>query len=435
MVQRKWLANIGFLFCFLLTFCTFVHSQEDYFDTTTIRFTDFIYKSTIHTPIIHKLGNELTYPFIALQSNDTLNIQFDDFEETVQDYYFTVIHCDKDWNPTKLAFNEYADGFVDCPIRNYQFSFNTLQKYIHYEFTIPNENFSLKISGNYLVVVHENNHDKPVLSLRFFVYEPLCQITAIAKQATISEYMKTHHEIDFSIKTHVPIRNPFSEISVVISQNFRFDNAIKDLKPQFVKDDELIYNYEQGNLFPAGNEFRWVDIKSLKFQNSNVEKIEYIKPLMHFFLYPDEKRTFKVYFQWQDINGRFLIKADFIKNSKIEGDYVWVHFFLPYEAPIFDGNIYVAGNFNSWQFNSTNRMRYNYEKKRYELDLLLKQGFYDYVYAYLPDNQNAADIGFIEGNHYETDNDYFLFVYWKSFSNYYDRLIGITAVNNQRQKK
>jgi len=409
-------------------------AQDDYFDTTTIRYTNFIYKSTIHTPIFHKVGNELTYPFIALNSSDTLNLQFDDFEETVQDYYVTVIHLDKDWKPSKLSFNEYAEGFVDCPIKNYQFSFNTLQRYIHYEFTIPNENLRLKISGNYLLVVHENDHNKPVLSLKFFVYEPLCQITATAKQATLSEYMKTHHEIDFSLKTNVPIRNPFSEITVVLSQNFRFDNAIYNLKPQFVKDDELIYNYEEGNLFPAGNEFRWVDCKSLKFQNANVSKIEYIKPLTHFFLYPDEKRTFKVYFQWQDINGRFLVKADFVNKSKIEGDYVWVHFSLPFDAPLIHGNLYVAGNFNLWQFNSTNQMIYNYEKKQYELSLLLKQGFYDYAYAYLPDNQSYADFGYIEGNHYETENDYYLFVYWKSSSFYYDRLIGIESVNSQRKK-
>lgn len=417
-----------------MTLSIFSYGQEDFFDTTTIRYNDIIYKPTVHTILIHKLGNELTYPFIELNSSDTLMVQFDDFEDNVQDYYFTVIHCDKDWNPTKLSFNEYAEGFVDIPIRNYQFSFNTLQKFIHYEFTIPNENFSLKISGNYLLVVHENDHQKPVFSLRFFVYESLTQISAKAKQATISEYMKTNHEIDFSINCNFNLRNPFSEISVVIKQNFRYDNAIKNLKPQFVKDNELIYDYELENLFEGGSEFRWIDAKSIRFQTENVEKIEYIKPLYNYFLYPDEKRTFKIYFQWQDLNGKFLVKNDFARNSKIEADYVWVHFFLPFEAPLITGNIYVVGNFNRWQYNLKNMMKYNYQRKGYELSLLLKQGYYDYAYAFLEDNKTEADFGYIEGNHYETENDYFIFVYWKSPSFYYERLVGIKAINSQRQK-
>ncbi|MCX7861534.1 MAG: DUF5103 domain-containing protein [Bacteroidales bacterium] len=412
-----------------------VKSQEDFYDNTSIRYSDYIYKETIHTPMIHKYGNELTYPFIELNSADTLMVQFDDFETSVQDYYFTIIHCDKNWNPSRLLFNEYAEGLMDIPIRNFQFSFNTFQSYIHYEFTIPNEYIKLKLSGNYLLIVHENDHQKPILSLRFFVYEPLVQVQATAKQATISEYMKTHHEIDFSLTCHFNCNNPFSEINVVISQNFRYDLIIDQLKPQFVKENELVYNYEQENLFPAGNEFRWVDAKSIKFQTENVQKIEYIKPLYHYFLYPDEKRTFKRYFQWQDINGKFLIKNDFAKNSKIEADYVWVHFFLPWDAPLIDGNMYVAGNFNRWQYNSTNMMRYNYQKKGYELSLLLKQGYYDYAYAFLRDGEKSADFSLVEGNHFETENDYYIFVYWKPNTGYYDRLVAIYAVNNQRHKK
>lgn len=419
---------------YAFTFFASLHlfAQEDYFDSVSVRYNNFIYKSSIHTPQIHKLGNELSYPFIQLNSNDTLMVQFDDFDEEIQDYYFTVIHCDKNWNPSPLSYNEFADGFDDVPVKEHSFSFNTLQSYIHYSLTIPNENLNLKISGNYLVLVHKNDRTKPILTLRFFVYEPMTQITATAHQATLTEYRKTHQEVDFSIKTGFPCNNPFAEISVLISQNFRFDNAISDLKPQFVKDDELLYNYEEGNLFEAGSEFRWVDAKSIRFQAERIQAIEFQRPLYHYYMYPDEKRTFKVYFQWQDINGKFLIKNSMGRDSRIESDYVYVHFFLPYEAPLAEGNLYIAGNFNQWQYNHQNRMTYNYDKKQYELTLLLKQGFYDYAYAYLTDKSTKADLGFIEGNHYETENDYYIFVYWRNNSFRYDKLVGVKAVNTSR---
>lgn len=417
---------ISFLFSFNLI------AQDDYFDSLSIRYNNYIYKSTIHTPMIHKAGFELSYPFVQLNSNDTVEVQFDDFEENIQDYYFTVIHCDKEWNPSPLSFNEYAEGFDDCPVKDHLFSFNTLQSYIHYSLTIPNENLKLKISGNYIVLVHQNDRSKPILTLRFYVYEPLTQITATAKQATLAEYRKTDQEVDFTLKNTFKCNNPFGEISVVVSQNFRFDNAIKNLKPQFVKDNELIYNYEQGNLFEGGSEFRWVDSKSIRFQAERIQAIVFERPLYHYYMYPDEKRTFKVYFQWQDINGKFLIKNSMGRDSRIEADYIYVHFFLPYETPLATGNLYIAGNFNHWQFNNTNRMTYNYDKKRYELTLLLKQGFYDYAYAYLTDKNAKADFGFIEGNHYETENDYYIFVYWHEISSRYDHLTGIQAVNTLR---
>jgi hypothetical protein len=432
MVQRKRLVKI-ILIVFLIFLVQFSVAQEDYYDTTNIRYENYIYKPTIHTAFAHKLGNELTYPFVELNSTDTLMIQFDDFEENIKNYYFTIIHCDKNWNPSKLTFTEYAEGLKDCPIENYQFSFNTLQKYIHYEFTIPNNNLRYKISGNYLVVVYENSIENPILSLKFYVFENLTQIEATAKQATIAEYMKTHQKIDFNIKCNFNFINPFSEISVVIAQNFRFDYAIRNLKPQFIKDNELVYNYELENLFLAGNEFRHIDAKSLKFQTENVQKIEYIKPLYHYFLYPDEIRTFKRYFLWQDINGKFLVKNDFAKNSKIEADYIYIHFFLPFEAPLINGNLYVTGRFNNWNYEKLNMMTYNYEKKGYELTLLLKQGYYEYLYTFVPDNKKDFDIGFIEGNFFETENDYYIFVYWNYF--YYDRLVGVKVLNSLRNFK
>lgn len=426
--------KLRYLIFFLFTIClSKSFAQTDYYDSTSIRYTNKIYKKSIHTPQIYKSGNELSYPFIELNSNDTLIASFDDFETDLHNYRYTIIHCDKNWNPSKLNFYEYAEGFEDNPIRNFAFSVNTFQSYIHYWITFPNEDLRITKSGNYLLVIYEEDRNTPILTLRFFVYEQLSQIDAIAHQASLAEYRKTHQEVDFTIKTFMNINNPFTEVSVVVSQNFRFDNAIYDLKPQFIKDNEFIYNYEQENIFPGGSEFRWVDAKSIKFQSERIQAIVYERPLYHYYMLPDEKRTFKVYFQWQDINGRFLIKNSRAQDSRIEADYVYVHFFLPYETPIVNGNIYIAGNFNFWEYNENNQLRYNYDRKGYELTLLLKQGFYDYAYALVKDSSNQADFGFIEGNHYETENDYYVFVYWHPLNSRYDRLIGVKGINSSRQ--
>jgi hypothetical protein len=71
-------------------------------------------------------------------------------------------------------------------------------------------------------------------------------------------------------------------------------------------------------------------------------------------------------------------------------------------------------------------MTYNYEKKAYETTLFLKQGYYSYVYAFLPTDAKTADVAFFEGSHYQTQNYYYVFVYYRAPGTTYDQLVGMT---------
>lgn len=410
-------------------------AQDDYFTINTLRYDNYIYKENIKTPLTYREGFELSYPFVELNNTDTITFTFDEVSDNIENYNYTFIHCNSNWQPSNLSENEFIDGFSENPVTNYKQSFNTFCNYIHYKISLPNENIKLKLSGNYILFVYENgDKEKLVLTRRFYVVETKTEIIASVKPATQIDLMKSHQEIDFTLHNVFTCNDPFSDIKVVICQNGRFDNAISNLKPLFVKDNELIYNYENGNIFPGVSEFRCVDAKSIKYQTEHVQSIDYEKPYYHFYLYPDEKRTFKVYFQSQDINGRYFIKNSLGINSEIEADYLFVSFSLPYETPMVDGNIYVFGALSDWQCKKENMMKYNFKKKAYELTLFLKQGFYDYQYAYMKDGINEADLGFIEGNHYQTENDYLIFVYWHDITSKYDKLVGLKVINSIYQK-
>ena len=410
-------------------------AQEDYFSKSNIRYDNFIYKEGIKTPLSYRQGFELSYPVVELNTNDTIVITFDELNDNIGNYSYTLIHCNSNWQPSSLSPNDYLDGFFENPLTEYQQSFNTFTNYIHYKITIPNDNVKLKYSGNYILLVFENgNQEELVLTRRFFVVESKTVINATIKRATQIDHMKSHQEIDFTLRNGFTCNDPYQDIKVVISQNYRWDNIITDLKPLFVKDNELIYNYDDENVFPGGSEFRWFDAKSVRYQTERVQIINYEKPNYHFYLIPDEKRTFKLYFQWQDINGKFLIKNSEGIDSEVEADYIYVHFSLPYEAPMVNGNFYIYGAISDWRCRKNNMLIYNYEKKAYELSMFVKQGFYDYQYAYLKDGTNEADLGFIEGNHYETDNDYLVFVYWRDMTSRYDRLVGYKMINSINQK-
>jgi hypothetical protein len=212
----------------------------------------------------------------------------------------------------------------------------------------------------------------------------------------------------------------------VITQNNRWDNSISGLQPTFVRDNELVYDYDEDNVFFAGSEFRNADFKSFRYKTEEIKAYGTDSMGNHVYLLPDEKRSFRRYFSRADINGRFFIKnEDNADDSSIEADYAHVHFTLPFEAPLIDGNLYVLGSLTHGNITQEGKMKYNYEKFCYEATLYLKQGYYEYQYAYLEDGQKEGNLAFIEGSHYETENDYSIYIYNTSLRNNYHQLIAV----------
>ena len=405
----------------------------EFYNENFLRFCDYIYKKNIKTVKIHKEGWDLSYPIIELGGNDKILISFDDLSDDIVDYSYKLIHCDANWNPSDLMSSEFIDGFEENQIDDYELSFNTFQKYIHYWLSIPNENIRPIISGNYIIKIYENfDEENLILTKRFMITENIVNIEAEVKQSSIIELRKSHQEIDFKLRPGFSLNDPYSEIQVVLLQNGRWDNLIDDLKPLFIKDNLLIYDYDEDNAFPAGSEFRYFDIKSVRYQSEKIKTIRYEKPFYHVDLINDYKRTFKVYFYNKDLNGKYFIDIQEGVNKEVEADYVFVNFTLPFDAPVVNGNIYVFGLLSDWSFGNSNKMKYDFKKKAYSLTMFLKQGYYNYEYVLLEDGKNAGDVGYIEGNHYETDNDYLILVYYKDIRERYDRMIGLKIINSMK---
>ncbi|MCK4663927.1 MAG: DUF5103 domain-containing protein [Bacteroidales bacterium] len=431
--------NILFCILFILINVNLLFSQKDITDSLTdyyqqnyLRYDNHIYKENIKTVLLHRDGWELSYPVIMLNSEDKLKFSFDDLDADIKDYYYTLLHCNSDWTPSNLTTFDYIDGFIKNKIPDYENSFNTLIRYTHYNLILPNDDFWFKLSGNYLLKIFEDyDEENPVITRRLFVVQQEVGIKVSVKQPVMIEKRNNSHEIDFSIEYQQnQILNPYRDIKVVIAQNNRWDNAIDDLEPLFVKDDILIYDYDQNNLFKAGSEFRHFDIKSLRYLTDKVNDIKFISPDYHVKLFTDEKRSFKRYFFDQDLNGKYLIKVQERNNAETEAEYVYVYFQLNMEFPLIHGNLYVFGGLSDWRCEKNNLMTYNYENKCYELKMLLKQGYYNYEYVYLEDGILNIDNNYIEGSHYETENDYLIFIYHRDLSLNYDKLVGFQIVNS-----
>jgi hypothetical protein len=404
--------------------------KPDYFRENYLRYDDHIYKPNIKTVMLHRVGFELSAPVITLNSAEKLLLSFDELGGSVQKYQYTFIHCDAAWKPTPINITKVLDGYMDDYIRDFRPSTNSLQDYIHYELAFPNNNIQFLISGNYIVMVYaDENMEDLVLTARFQVVEPRLKINAEVKRGNNLDELEIHQKIDFTFFAgNIALIDPYRNIDVVIRQNKRWDNAITNLKPALVRGNELDYRHDFGNTFPGGNEFRYFDTKSVKSPSENIAYIDPGTKLYEFHVRPDQRRNTKVYITEEDINGRFKIAMENGRDPSVDADYVLVYFSLKASPPFFDGSVYLMGALSRWQFTAENKMTYNYATKSYEVSFLLKQGYYNYQYVFLENGKTAGDVSRIEGSHYETENEYDIYVYYRDPAAEYERLLGWTVI-------
>ena len=74
-------------------------------------------------------------------------------------------------------------------------------------------------------------------------------------------------------------------------------------------------------------------------------------------------------------------------------------------------------------------MAYDRHTKQYTTSLLLKQGYYNYQYVYVPNGETKGTAALFEGNYSETMNKYTMYVYYRDQGEYWDRLIGFSTIN------
>jgi len=391
--------------------------------------TDGVDANHIKTIILKPTAVNSYAPIVRL--GEKLLLSFDDLNADEYTYSYKIEHCDIDWKKSDLSQSEFIDGFAEDRIRDYENSFNTLQPYTNYRLTIPNETTKLKISGNYLIAVL-NEEDEIVFKRRFVVYEPKVTVgVAVFKSRDIS-FFNTKQSVEFSIITpNMVFNNPSEEIIPVILQNNNWQNAIIGLKPQFFRGDQLLYKYNKETSFWAGNEFLYFDSKSIRNTSLNIANVELGENLYNTYLFTDQERRNQPYTLYPDVNGNYVIRTLSGENSNTDADYSWVYFSLKCSKNLEGKEVHVNGNFNNWQLNNDNKLKYNETLGLYETKLLLKQGFYNYQYVTkkIDGTINNHDI---DGSFYQTENDYTILVYYKKFGSRFTKVIGVGFGNSEK---
>lgn len=404
---------------------------DEYYQQGELKYEDHIYKAGIHTPRFHPISDELGMPIIKLHSSEQLVLTFDDLYADYMNLSYTFIHCNSDWTPSGLMPQEYLGNRQDAYIQNYEYSLNTFFSYTNYALTIPNEQMNFKKSGNYVLLVYANEDRKDlVLTRRFMIYEDKVQAGGEIKRATLVEYMNQRQEIDFFINHgSYPVPNPFEDLKVHLMQNQRWDNAITNLKPQFIQNQKFLYNYDRENTFEGNSEYRFFDLKNLRTLTQNVRRVQQ-DSVFTAYLKTDKSRAIERYAVIPDINGQFVVRRLDATSSATEADYVYVDFLLEYPAPLESGDVYIFGKLSDWKLLREFKMQYDYTRNAYKARIPLKQGYYNFMYATFDQKQGKAELATIEGSHWETENTYQILVYHREVGQRYDRLVGFAELSS-----
>lgn len=398
-------------------------------------FSDKNYNDKVQTVLLHPVTDSLAKPIINLgDMMGKLHLQFDVLSNDAPYMYYTFIHCNNDWTQqSDIQQIEYLAGFESDDIENYSFSLNTMVDYVHFDLVFPTEDMVPKISGNYLLIVFENEltPENIYFTRRFMIVDDKANINVNIPRYPFDLSLGTdNQQLEMTI-SYPDIFNSLAEqySNVTIQQNGRWDNVVTGLKPTYVYPDYLSYENNARTVFNSGNQYRRFNTSNLHNMPEQTRSVVMSNDFYVVKLYNDQRRNLYAYVNEQDLFGEkiiYLERDD--RDVATEADYVMVEFFLEWAPVMQNQDVYVLGAITDWNLEERNKMTYDYERKGYSLNLLLKQGYYDYIYAVREKGQSKADVAPIAGNFWETMNEYTIYLYLFNPTQNYDQLIGVKTV-------
>ncbi len=385
----------------------------------TLELIDRVYEPQIRTVQLFPAGSPMQPAVISL-GQWNLMLSFDDLRSGRDTYLAKIVHCNFDWSKSSLQDLDFMTDYNEFPINNYEPSIDTHIPYGHYWYNLP----AVKLPGNYVLVVYRTGSKEDIiLSRRFMVYENKVGFKRDANLIGPSNMADLNQQINFTINhSNLYILNPLLDVHVNMRQNQRWDNMAVDMRPSFTRDieKELDYRYfDDAMMFKAGNEFRFFDLRSLNYPGRYVARVNKTVKPFEVFIDRDKSRLGMPYSVYLDQNGGYTIDNYDYRQLPFT-NYAYINFSLS-SPPLKNGEVYVTGAFNAWNLNQESKMRYDSANGSYTSRVLLKQGFYDYQYV---TKSKSLPPYYFEGTHFQTENFYEVFIYYRALRPNADLLVG-----------
>ena len=401
------------------------------------RLADEVYMPSIKTVKFTKFGDQLSFPIIALNSSDMLELNFDDMDGGVKSYYYTIVLCNADWTPAQLSYFDFVKGYTQVRIANYRTSSLALTRYTHYQINLPDKNCMPTKSGNYILKVFlDGDTNKLAFTKRFLVVDQKINLAATVLQPFNQQFFQTHHRLQVHLDTkNFDIRYPQQQLKVRVLQNYRWDNSLQLSSPTFIRQGTLQYSNENEMVMPAGKEFRWLNLRSFRLLGDRVRRQQNTDSSFTLFVKEESPRPPRQYYYYRDFNGMYINETTERINPNWNADYANVHFTFrpPGSVPYANADLVLMGELSNYGNEKSATLLFNPDQGVYETSMFLKQGYYDYQYVLRSKSNNGLSYSssLTENDTWETENAYLVLVYFRELGGRYDQLIAMRQINSQ----
>ncbi len=395
-----------------------------------------VYSSTIKSVKFFKKADQVVFPVMRLGNLEQLELHFDDIQNSPKNYFYTYILCNSDWSRTNLSQMDYVKGFTQNRINQYRASSATFTRYFHYTTLLPDRNCVPTRSGNYLLLVFMNGDTSNVVfTRRFLVVDEKATVAAEIRQPFNQNFFLSHQKVISRLDIRaLDVYNPAQQLKVVVMQNHRWDMKQEASNPTFIRGKIYEYNAEDNFIFESGKEWRWLDLRSLRLQSDRIASVDYKPNSYDVYIRPDTVRSSLRYLYFRDLNGRYFIENIEQVNPWWQSDYATVHFtFLPKDPSLYKNQrVYLYGELTNYEMNKDFAMKWNENLQVYQHSLVLKNGYYSYIYVTQSINnpRELPKVMLTEGSNWEAENTYSIMVYYRPFGGRADELVGYTEVNS-----
>ena len=398
-------------------------------------FEDRVFDENIQSVMLYPGGADFSTqtnpPVIALTGAASLVLHFDDIAYEAGMFSAKIIHCNVDWTPSRLRDADFLQQYNEFNVNQYDYGINTRVPYIHYTFAIP----PVTKSGNYIIQVYRGRDEsQTVFTKKFMVFQNQVSLGAAVVPPSRTQDRRDSQQININVNyNNRELFDPLNATKIIIRQNQRDDLAIIGLKPTSIREDlkQIQYQlFDGSNTFRAGNEFRFVDMRFVRTVGRNITAVRMEEDVVFAEAGIDEPRQGQGYLEYLDLNGQFIIMNAERQNHELESEYVLLT--LNLKSPPLPEPPYVLGALTNWGTNPEAKMTYDQKKGMYQSTLFLKQGWYDYQYGLK--TLQGWDIESLEGSHFQTENEYEVFFYYREMGSRYDELIGYTILNPNKRR-
>lgn len=387
----------------------------------TVRGGNKIYSPTVKTLTTIVNNDWQNRPVMELGSGDVLHIGFDELSHDAHRYLCHLTRCEANWEEATEVFeSDWLEGFNDYPIDNYLNSLNTTVNYTHYEFTIPNDQCRIRMSGNYRLSIYDEDagHEK-VLDAEFYVVEPLVNVGLSVTTNTDIDVNNSHQQLTMQIDYNQvrPVR-PDEEIYTVVMQNWNEQTARINIRPQYTYQQGMKWEHQRELIFDGGNEYHKFEVLDVSHPTMGIDHIGWDGE--RYQAYPFATTQRRNYLTDESANGAFYIRNSNRTEIAYTCDYVWVNYTL--ETP-YCGEIFLHGQWTNNADETAYQMQYDATHHCYKAQVMQKQGYYSY--AYITKDGTTAPT---EGNFFQTRNNYQALVYYKGLGERTWRLVGFRGL-------